>query len=180
MASEAETLEPLQQGELDLLCSVYAAVNLRRLRNPEEDSFGVFKELIESIHMYGNLARASLEGIDPRDICWLLNKAGLGEYNIIKEPSTDTLAEIINTTSKGIFISLKPEDKTFGRVNGKTRAEHINDGDDPFTHYTIVTKVDAESLTLFDSYGFSKLMRNGNEIYLENAPVNITHAFQPQ
>lgn len=180
MASKGETLEPLQQGELDSLCSVYAAVNLRRLRNPEEDSFGIFKELIESIHMYGNLARASLEGIDPDEICWVLKEVGLGEHIIIDNPSIDTLTEIIDTTPKGIFISLKCENKTFVRVNGKTRAEHINHDDAPFTHYTIVTKVDAESLTLFDSYGFSKLMRNGNEIHLKNVPVTITHAFQPQ
>ncbi|WP_126979617.1 hypothetical protein [Frigidibacter oleivorans] len=150
-------LEPLTQGRLDCLCSIYAGINLLRLNgaipDDEPSAWEKFRTAVERIEKEGDLSAAVLEGIDPEDIPWLLDV--LGAQNVEGVSPSDIASRVGPNCGALIFFCKKEE---------------------PKTHYTVVQGVDAETgdFILFDSYGFSRLTAGSR---LDGETVNICHAW---
>lgn len=151
------TLEPITQGRLDCLCSVYAGINLLRLNGsipPDEHSgWDRFRKAIKRIEKEGNITAAIVEGLDPEDIAWLLKTLGAQS---VKEIRPSDVAETVSPKS-GVLIFFRK-------------------ATEPNTHYTVVQKVASTTgdYILFDSYGFEKL-EAGN--YLDGEPVEVCNAW---
>ena len=183
---------PLQQGDLDFLCSVYAAINALHLRTkdvgfPDATAGGlalaeqIFNHVIHRISTdkRGNLSGAISKGIDAKDIRWLVNETR-GYWN---DPGTShrkadpKLLEIPPIKSAKGFQVKNPEIQEM--------REHLQAGqviiaferDDGFDHYSVISSIKPDNtIMLYDSYGISQLPWVEGSYKLDGK-VTITSAF---
>ena len=110
---EIEKNFPLQQGNLDWLCSVYATINAMYLAIGDEEwpvplvggrSFAekLFIHLIERITLEGNLFLALTKGVDPDDVFWLSNIAKKYFNNRPQAPQSDRSQSVVRKSSLGV------------------------------------------------------------------------------
>jgi hypothetical protein len=183
---------PLQQGDLDFLCSVYAAINALYLRArpvgfPDATAGGlalagqIFVHVVHRINTAkgGDLPGAISEGIDPKDIFWLVNETR-GYWN---DPSTshrkeDPLLPMIPLI-ENVDGFWKPTPKI------EEMREHLQAGhviiafkrDDGFDHYSVISSIKLDNtIILYDSYGISQLPWVDGSYKLDGK-VTITSAF---
>jgi len=164
--SEARTF-PMKQGDLDWLCSIYAAVNLRHLR---DTSFSVsaadelFKYLVKTQlpRRKWNIGRYVAEGVDPNaDIVELFQAAGFSNVEPI-DPRAETFAAECNQSS-GLLIYVVEITSDRGR----------------FSHYTIANRVtQSGDIALYDSWKFDRLVRVDDELKAGDLDVMIWKAWR--
>jgi hypothetical protein len=155
---------PLQQGDLDSLCAVYAVINSLYLQTkgvgwPSDKSdslaFGekLFVHLIERIALEGNLFLTITAGMDVDDVLWLVEKAKiyLGEHtpenakviealggSVVENPTLECLKKYVQSGVQVIVSFVRQSDG--------------------FDHYTVVSSMEEDGvISIFDSYGLSQL-----------------------
>lgn len=139
---------PLQQGDLDYLCSIYAVLNLANLHGTigtVDDAKGCFDKIIRKIPgaMGGKLPAYVTKGIDPGDdFAWALGEAEFVNGSLVRSPSYFSLCDALEKDRLPVPIY----------VVGLKGSRH-------FSHYTIATAVHPNgNIALFDSYGFVELV----------------------
>ncbi len=147
-------LKPFRQGGLDLFCGVYSTVNAVKMllgnQITDDDEFlEIAVNCISKLVKERGLSFLS-EGLNSRDITFLLRKVALTEYGIKSRKafkfSNISLGEYWNTVreflgerkSAGVIICIDP----------------VNWG-----HWTVITKATARRLVLLDSIGIKFLHR---------------------
>lgn len=158
---------PLKQGDLDYLCSIYAAINLRHWRGTMSGVSAadkLFRKLISKQlpARKWNVGRYVAEGVDPHsDIVELFKAAEFASVEAIT-PSVEKIAEACSEQS-GILIYF----------------EETTGGCDRFTHYTIATGVTRSGdVELYDSWKFERLQRANDELKAGNYKVQIVKAWR--
>jgi len=149
---------PFQQGGLDYLCHVYAAVNLLHLRGKiksVEQAGEKFKEAMKWILEEGNLFKSSTEGMDPGDVEEMLNLLGI-PVEVIKAPAPLVIGD---RAANGAVIFIE--------------------GDD-WDHYTVIrTARGTEIVELFDSYGYRAIQPRRGKWLVDGDEIKVTHLFAP-
>jgi hypothetical protein len=153
---------PLQQGDLDFLCSIYAAINAMAWRGEVstlDEAAAPFKKAIDFIQAEKgwNLAASVCLGIDEDHYAELLTKLNWRpRREPARNPSIDELETALSATRAGVspcaIISLiHPED--VGRPYHQREA----------IHYTVATAVTSDSILLQDSAGTLAITREGDK-----------------
>ena len=155
---------PLQQGDLDYFCSIYAALNFLHLKGKLEsieNAEKLFRKIVHAIKddEHGDIVGYITKGIFEYDALFPLDliKNGIGiEYSIKNE-----IIELFN--------------------NGEDIYKFINDNApifvylirvDGFTHYTIIDGIKrGGSISLFDSYGFSEISFKDENFMLDGVII---------
>lgn len=145
---------PLQQGWLDSLCGVYSIVNANRLVNnvSHTDSQPLFNLIIEKLHKKRLLHRVILEGINHKNLSWLMGEIGTDVFPLME-------------TNKRGFLSLNDwwqYSRDFLETPNRTIILSIGGLHD---HLSVVQKVGEKSITLFDSDGFKSLRKSQCKLY---------------
>lgn len=152
---------PMQQGDLDWLCSAYAFINLLALRKSIEtpqqadDKFVSMMEFLLAAEW--NFARYITEGVDPSlDVEELALAAGFSiPISIDPQKLHTTVSE--NRGPVGFLIYICEEKATR-----------------PFSHYTIITHARKNGgFDLYDSYGFKRIISNGRSYELDESGIQI-------
>lgn len=158
---------PLKQGDLDYLCSIYAAINLWHLRDAMFDVSAadkLFRTLISEQlpPLKWNIGKYVSEGVDPNsDIVELFEAAQFSSVEAIS-PSFETIAAECSKQS-GVLIYI----------------EETTGGCDRFTHCTIATGVTRSGdVELYDSWKFKRLKRANGELTAGNYKVQIVKAWR--
>lgn len=158
---------PLKQGDLDWLCSIYAAINLRHLRDKifsVSSADVLFRKLIETQLPARNwkIGRYIAEGVDPNaDIVELFEAAGFPSVEAIDLSAETIAAECSQQTGLLIYIEETTGDSDF------------------FSHYTIATRVtQSGDIELYDSWKFQRLARVGGDLKAGNLNVKISTAWR--
>lgn len=153
---------PLQQGDLDYLCSIYAVLNLGYLHGTIgtlEDAKHRFDDIVREIpKAKGDLPAYVTKGIDPgKDFAWALEQAKLTKGTLDTSPSYSSLRSDLENDRHPIPVY----------VVGKRPSRH-------FSHYTIATGVHPNgNIALFDSYGFVELVRKVGALILGSETVKL-------
>lgn len=151
---------PLQQGDLDFLCSLYAVVNLLHLHGraatiPEAGAH--FTRIMGKLpSLKWDLPRFVTEGVNPTgDLLELLGVAGFkGLVLPVRELNE------LRVTEPGVLVFLKSRDGSFD-------------------HYTIVTEVRSTGdLVLFDSFGFDVIECQAGAYTLRGVPIRLVKAWR--
>ena len=153
-----------RQGELDWLCSLYAAVNLRQLylgRRDEGADFALFSKLVKLIEAdpKGDLRKALLEGIwhcRPDDMKWLLEESGFNNVQPINWTSAMDMRKNIKDRAGVVLFFKGPK---------------IDE-----SHFTVVKNHRSlDRFRLFDSYNYKWL-----DITKHNEFLSVcTHRIRP-
>lgn len=160
---------PLQQGSLDWLCSIYAAINVMHLRGKITtlDAAAVpFGQAIEFMQKEKgwNLSRAICEGIDEEDCCQLFQKLSGADWEVdsgnVYTDRLSRLKELLHGGAKAVVVSL------------------VRDAEDErgVMHYTVVTHVSSTNLTTWDSQG-KKIERNADKLEYDGADVRLGYFY---
>ena len=160
---------PLQQGDLDWLCSLYATINLLYLHkkiSALEEADQQFRALITGVlpTLGWDLGRYIALGVDPdQDILDLLKGVGFRKIEYF-EPTVLAIATACRETPGVlIYFSERP------RPNGT----------ELFSHYTIVTSVsDAGELELYDSRGLKPIKQVCGRLHTDRVPIKIIAAWR--
>ena len=158
---------PLKQGDLDWLCSIYAAINLRHLRDTtfsDSTADELFKKLItkQLPARKWNVGRYVAEGVNPKDIRGLFEAAEFSSVKLITTPSPEAIAMECRQQS-GLLIYF--EETTGGRNR--------------FSHYTIATCVtQSGDIELYDSWKFDRLARVGDRLKAGSFDVTVLKAWR--
>ena len=145
---------PFQQGNLDGLCGIYSIVNASLMVNKQNtiNAKSQFEQLINLLHEKNLLIQAMTEGLfyknmkeilEDRDVKKLLPKTSI-PFNGVKTPR---LQEFWATTSE--FIN--DTDNSRGVVIIGIAGFH--------DHWTVVSEINANAMTLQDSSGLKRLNR---------------------
>ena len=151
---------PLQQGDLDYFCSIYAVINLLHSKGAVADLAAAgesFTLLINEIDRVkgGSVAATATEGTDGEDVIWFFKKLKFKAVEI-KNPSAP---EIVKSAQKGAIIFLRTTDTEFD-------------------HYTVVAADSEEGrLGLLDSYGFDAILRDGDGWTLNGKSIEILNLY---
>jgi len=149
---------PFQQGDLDYLCYVYAAVNLLYLRGEIKSSEGAaskFQTALNWIATKGNLFRATTQGMGQADVAEMLDLLKL-PVDLILRP---TRSEVHAASDNGALIFVKGVD---------------------WDHYTVIQATKGKrTVELFDSYGFQGFRSVHGKWFIDTMEVEITHLFIP-
>lgn len=151
---------PLQQGDLDSLCSIYAVINLLHSRGDVPDfdaAVRMFQNLIDRItaHPEGNVAGAVKTGVYRNDVPWFLEQLG---RKAVKKNARN-VEDIVEGAKKGAIIFFKV-------LRGN------------FDHYTVLSPTStAVRLELIDSYGFNEIIASGGGWTLKGEPVEIKNLY---
>ena len=154
-------LKPYRQGDLDWLCSVYAAINLRQLSDgkmDEHEAAILFKILVQRIVAEGDLPKVLLSGIRhyaDDDMTWLLKSAGLKDVERHKWNSVSQLDSYLKEHS-GVVLFFKGPDA------GQT-------------HYTTVRSGSrSDCFKLFDSWKYDsiELDTKAGQLGISGRPIN--------
>lgn len=152
---------PYQQGNLDYLCHLYAAVNLLHLRGKIvtlEQAGEQFTKAIQWIWTAkgGNLFAATTEGMDPPDVAEMLDELGI-PVDHIEQPKPDVVAK---RAANGAVIFIKGSD---------------------WDHYTVIRAArGVEIIELFDSYGFRQCQHLDGNWIIDGEEVELLHLFAPK
>ena len=151
---------PLQQGDLDSLCSIYAVINLLHSRGEIADfdaAVGKFQKLIDCItaHPEGNVAGAVKAGVYRGDVPWFLEQLG----RKVAKKNAPNVEDIVEGVKKGAIIFFK-----------------VLQGN--FDHYTVLSPAStAARLELIDSYGFDEILASDGGWTLKGEPVEIKNLY---
>ncbi|WP_136684542.1 hypothetical protein [Falsirhodobacter xinxiangensis] len=151
---------PMQQGDLDYFCSIYAVINLLHTKGQVADlsAAGVlFTKLIEAIDAEdgGSVAATATRGVYREDVLWLLEVLG-HECSKSQKP---TARQIVEGAGKGAIVFFKAPGEQFD-------------------HYTVVSADATEDrLALFDSYDFEAILRDGDRWTLNGKTVEILNLY---
>lgn len=153
---------PLRQGDLDWLCSAYAAINLCKLRGHISTPLEAderFEKMVSDLPRGWDLRRYIAEGVNPnRDIRNLMKIAGYSDATPL--PLDVMLASLHQRVAPpGFLVYLKGVGDSRG-----------------LSHYTIVKSAARSGrLGLYDSYGFSHIQRSTSGYILEkgSCPIEI-------
>lgn len=158
---------PLKQGDLDWLCSIYAAINLGYLRGNISDICAadkLFKKLIakQLPARKWNIGRYVTEGVDPNpDIVKLFEDSGFSSVEPI-DPSAKAI-EAECRQQPGVLIYF----------------EETTGCSDRFSHYTIAIGVSqCRDIKLYDSWKFERLERVGDGLKAGDLNVKIKMAWR--
>ncbi|QUS37114.1 hypothetical protein [Falsirhodobacter algicola] len=151
---------PMQQGDLDHFCSLYAVINLRHSEGKIKDPKGAsadFNKLVQAIDDApdGSVAATATKGVYRTDVLWLL---GCFDMRASQE-NAPTPARLVKAAEKGAIIFFKrPSDK--------------------FDHYTVLKHGASENrLELLDSYGFAEIEGNGESWTIDGEPIDILNVY---
>ena len=152
---------PLQQGDLDWLCSAYAVINLLALRKQIEtprQADDTFKALIKALPGYKwSLSRYLAEGVDPSsDIDDLINVAGF--------------SNLVSVEPQALYATVSRHRGPIGFLIYicEVTCDH------PFSHYTLVKRARKDGgFDLFDSYGFRRINSTPSGYEIDNSGSQI-------
>lgn len=141
-----DSVFPLQQGQLDWMCSIYAAINLMHVHGmikTFDDAVVPFRRAIDFMQSESqwNLAKAITEGIDEEDCGELFKNLSGRNWDVF--PNGDCpdrflkIKQLLDDGAKGVIVSL---------VLNKKGARDV-------LHYTVVTGASPKRLTIYDSQG---------------------------
>ena len=160
---------PLQQGALDWLCSIYAAINVMHVRgkiaNLDEAAvrFGNAIEFMQSAKGW-NLSKALCEGIDEEDCCELFQKLSGADWDVYPDidcpDRLSRLKQLLDDGAKAVIVSLVRDAKD----------------DRDVLHYTVVMGVSSMCLTICDSQG-KEIQRNGSNLQYDGANVSLGYFY---
>lgn len=151
---------PMQQGDLDYFCSLYAVINLRHdkgyIKDPEAAGAD-FTTLVQAIDDApdGSVAGTATKGVCRTDVVWMLDQF---KIRASKE-NKPTPARLVEAAEKGAIIFFKrPSDN--------------------FDHYTVLKHGASESrLELLDSYGFLTIEGDGENWTIDGDPIDILNVY---
>lgn len=144
---------PLQQGDLDFFCDLYAIINFLELTGDEAFEFFRFMILRIDAEPGGSVALTAIEGLEEGEIVWLAEKC-------------DLLLEEVDKVTERAIVFLEAEDK-------KLLPEY---------HYSVAEPQKDGSLKLHDSYGFTRMTPDGADWMLhwkgDKAKVKLKTVYQ--
>ena len=155
IAEVVKKIDPLEQGALDNLCGVYAAINgLRLLRYSVRkmkfaDTAHIFAVAIHRLHELQPYAQHISYGISTsvwhellRDIAFFASGNGLAvSLQLFRDSKGENFQDWIKTSLE----------------NGMPVMTLIKGG---YRHYSVVQHIDAGEVRLFDSWGYETLPSN--------------------
>lgn len=147
---------PCQQGDLDYLCHVYAAINLLHLAekiDTLEEAGETFRLAMRWIWRKGNLLGASTKGMWQPHVAEMFGVFGL-DIDMIESPCAEDIAA---RAAKGAAIFIVGKD---------------------WDHYTVIRATKGvEAVQLFDSYGFREIRHHNGSWFIDEQEVTITHLY---
>ncbi|WP_143542877.1 hypothetical protein [Cereibacter azotoformans] len=152
------TTPPYRQGDLDCLCSMYAAINLLQLRGhirSIEEAGSAMRTLVAHIVREGNLELVLTKGVYRSDLNAFFSELKHNSKKV-NRPST---RQIEHHAKDGAVIFFESEDRTFD-------------------HYTVIRiKEGTERVELFDSYGFREIHLSDGRWFVDNQPISILNLY---
>lgn len=149
---------PLQQGNLDFLCSTYAAINAMACRgeitqiNQAAIPFRLAMQFMQANKDW-DLAGNICMGHDEEDYPDLLAQLSWRDWQVpLYDPDLATVAGALQTAPCVIVSLVRPED--LGRPSGAREV----------LHYTVLTALTAERIALADSMGAQEILRAGADL----------------
>lgn len=152
---------PYQQGDLDYLCHVYAAMNLLHIRGEIATLEGAGEKFTEALQWIstvegGNLFAATTEGMDAHEVAEMLCVLGL-PVDCIDAPAPEVVAE---RAAEGAVIFIEG---------------------DGWDHYTVIRAAGrTEIFQIFDSYGFCEFQSRGGEWVVDGETVELSYIIAPR
>ena len=160
---------PLQQGALDWLCSIYAAINAMNVCGEIatlDDAADPFRNAIKFMQKEKgwNLSKAIRKGIDEEDCRELFQKLSGAAWGVDSETDYPDrlvrLKDLLDRGAKAVVVSLV-------RVASEPR---------DVLHYTVVTGVSSKRLTFFNSQR-KKIEQNGGNLRYDGADVSLGYFY---
>ena len=157
---------PLQQGSVDWLCSIYAALNILYLRGElksvNEASFK-FAEILQRLadHNY-NIRYYVTQGVDPENITDVLEISGISKIKDHQDHKNEFVGKYENAKAYLLYLC------------------DVETNGIKYTHYTISTaKTPSGAHLLYDSCGFAELVPTGDgRFILGDKHVEINRAWK--
>lgn len=158
-------LFPLQQGALDWMCSIYAAINVMYIRGKIatlDEAAIPFRRAIDFMKSKEDwdLAKAISEGIDEEDCSELFENLSGTDWDIYANNKCSDrfikLKQLLDEGSAPVIASLVCDAK----------------GARDVIHYTVITDVGASHLTNFDSQE-KKIEKSGNNLRYDGRDVRL-------
>jgi len=179
---------PLQQGDLDSLCGVYATINALSLAtkdhgwpdksaDPIVKAERLFVHLVERIVLAtdGNLFRATTEGLDPPDVVWLVDIAenywNDGRRGFRTSANRLAFPPVKNEKMPNFYVIMNHLKKGGQVILAYGQGKDIE-------HYTVVLDVSdaGRTINLFDSYGIAEMTHTDGAFSIGNDKVTIMNA----
>ena len=151
---------PLQQGRLDYLCGIYAAINAKHLAGELQhtDQAAIpFRLALHYMQSQGwDVAGTVCRGIEPDDYFDLLRQLHWWDVEVID-------------LSDAPFAAIEE----WRRNNAQVIVSLLYHGTTEVMHYTVVKGVDGDGLDLYDSQGVDSLLSGGGDYRYDNQKVDI-------
>jgi hypothetical protein len=196
MAGSAEMKKkrfPLQQGDLDYLCNLYAIINAMKLMEPTlsiEDAGKIFNFVVyDTCFAVGGNLGAIAAGIGPYYNEEKPDDPGLGNAmkrllkNVLKTPDLSVgLPQFeIEVNTKVNLRMIAGQIKKTGRpviFQYRTTTRGGLSREEQFEHCTVVQAVACDgALVLFDSYGLKRAHHFGKDETVDDEQIMVRNAF---
>ena len=152
-------IRPCRQGDLDSLCGLYAIINATRLallpsKRMKSADFGhLFDFLVARLYARRILYETMADGLSSPGMSWLLSQA---------DGWLEKTFDVSLRYSRPFYRHAAPRRKVVRSIakhlsEANTSAIIVVDGDPPDLHWTVVKKVTAASLILFDGDGIGRV-----------------------
>ena len=167
---------PLQQGGLDFLCGVYAAINAMHLRNEitlVDQAAIPFRLGLMFMQSQNNwdLAQAVCYGVGEQDFGQLLKQMSWRDWDHFTTSNALEMEEkvkcLLGRNTASIIVSL------ISTCAKEFDPDHERD----VVHYTVVTGLGENGFAIFDSQGVEEIEKQKGKLYYDCDRVKIGYVY---